>query len=188
MQSRTAVRSISAAALAGGLTLGLGVAAPATAMPVHDRAESLGQLCHAAAQAQAGDEATSPPSSIQGLPGLRCGQAFGRAALAGDDRDETTETDATETEDASSDDDAYESDYAYESDDTSSGASESDEADDTSSDASESDEADEASESEDDGDAYESDGSDSDEQEHAEDGDHEDDDGGDWGEHSEHDD
>lgn len=186
MQLRTAVRSISAAAVAGGLTLGLGVSSPATAMPVHDRAESLGRLCHAAAQARA-TEPGAAPSSIEGLPGLRCGQAFGRAALAGDDAEETayddepTYIDATEAED---------SDASDASDDT----TEPDDADDAY--PEQSDDADEPEESED---AYESDDAeddsdssesedDSEESHEQEDADYDDggDDVDDGTEHSEH--
>lgn len=193
MQLRTAVRSISAAAVAGGLTLGLGVSSPATAMPVHDRAESLGRLCHAAAQARA-TEPGAAPSSIEGLPGLRCGQAFGRAtlALAGDDAEETayddepTYIDATEAEDSDASDDTTEPDdaddaYPEQSDDAdepeeSEDAYESDDAEDDS----------DSSESEDDSDSSEQE--DSEESHEQEDADYDDggDDVDDGTEHSEH--
>lgn len=80
-------------------------------------------MCHAAAQARV-REPGAAPSSIEGLPGLRCGQAFGRAAVAGDDpeetADETEETadgdetayaDATEAEDAEEADEQEDADY-----------------------------------------------------------------------------
>jgi hypothetical protein len=190
MQFRTAVRSISAATVAGGLTLGLGVSAPATAMPVHDRAESLGQLCHAAALARPGEKGVAP-SSIEGLPGLRCGQAFGRAALAGDDTDETayaepTYVDATEAEDSDDSDEAVETDDAYpeQSDDV----EEPEESDDDyeSDEPAEESDAYESHESEDSDDSVEQD--DSEESHEQEDADYDDegDDGDDGTEHSEH--
>ena len=195
MQFRTAVRSVSATAIAGGLTLGLGVSTPATAMPVHDRAESLGRLCHAAAQARPTERGVAP-SSIEGLPGLRCGQAFGqafgRAALAGDDTDETVSddeaayADATEAEDSGASDEALETDAADDSyQEQSDDADEPEESDD----AYESDEPAEESdsaESEDSEDSAEQE--DSEESHEQEDADYDDegDDGDDGTEHSEH--
>jgi hypothetical protein len=189
---RTALRSISAAAIAGGLTLGLGVSAPATAMPVHDRAESLGRLCHAAAQARTVEHGVAP-SSIEGLPGLRCGQAFGMAGFAADDDTAYDDTgyddataDATETEDS----DAYE-EAAEPEDVGESYPEQSDDADDPE-EGDDAYEADEPAEESDSDEAEDSEGSveqdDSEESHEQEDADHDDegDDVDDEAEHSEH--
>ena len=77
MRRRTA-KTLSVAALAGGLTLGSGlVGSTATAMPTLDMPMSApGQLCQQAV-AGTGWAGGGPRSAIEGLPGLRCGQVLG---------------------------------------------------------------------------------------------------------------
>lgn len=79
MYARRAARSISAVALAGGLSVGLGLTAPtASAMPApEDTTVSIGSLCQQAVRGLESHEGA--PSTQDGLPGLRCGQTFGAA-------------------------------------------------------------------------------------------------------------
>jgi hypothetical protein len=94
MHARRVARSISTVALAGGLSAGLGLTAPtASAMPAPDDASSVGSLCQEALRAL--DSHESPPSTIEGLPGLRCGQAFGKAKAG--HRDKPAEDEAIES-------------------------------------------------------------------------------------------
>ena len=85
--ARTAVSSLSAAALAGGLAVGVGLMSPASAMrldPQESPTPSIGAQCHAARAALARNGTISSttthrwraPSLVDGKPGLRCGQVF----------------------------------------------------------------------------------------------------------------
>jgi hypothetical protein len=104
--------TLSAAALAGGLTLGLGLASPASAMPPTAERTSVGQECQAARAALGADG--SRVTSLDGThPGLRCGQVVGQARAYGlaatrendveepetEEPAETTPGDETDTED-----------------------------------------------------------------------------------------
>lgn len=109
MTTRNASRGLAAAALTGGLTFGLGVAAPAAnAMPATDGARSVGALCQAGREASTtATPTTSTPTTSTGLPGLHCGQMFGQAAAvslsrvhaSADDNDSTDETTEETTDD-----------------------------------------------------------------------------------------
>lgn len=102
MNARSTNRSLAAAALAGGLTLGLGMTVPASAVPwFGDREPSVGQLCQQAERTTVVTPDGELAPSLDGVrPGLRCGQLFGKAKAYGLDRPDepTDEPTATPTE------------------------------------------------------------------------------------------
>lgn len=102
MNARSTNRSLAAAALAGGLTLGLGMTVPASAVPwFGDREPSVGQLCQQAERTTIVTPDGELAPSLDGVrPGLRCGQLFGKAKAYGLDRPDepTDEPTATPTE------------------------------------------------------------------------------------------
>ena len=76
--------TLSAAALAGGLTFGLGVASPASAMPPSTDRVSVGHLCQQAPRTTVATSDGEAAPSLDGVhPGLRCGQLFGNAKAFG---------------------------------------------------------------------------------------------------------
>lgn len=96
MHAHTAVKTLSAAALVGGVSLGVGLTSPASAMRLDaggTPTPSIGAQCQAARAAlsttnttsttsgdtTAGEDTSPAPSLIPGKPGLRCGQVFGKA-------------------------------------------------------------------------------------------------------------
>ena len=118
MYARRAARSISAVALAGGLSAGLGLTAPtASAMPApQDTRVSVGSLCQQAVHGLEFHEGV--PSTQDGLPGLRCGQTFGAAKSLGLSGDKPREHELTTTTDddyaEESEESEYEADDSYE--------------------------------------------------------------------------
>ena len=143
--ARTAVSSLSAAALAGGLAVGVGLMSPASAMRLdaqESATPSIGAQCQAARAALARNATTASttthhwraPSLVDGRPGLRCGQVFTPKDEESTSTEDTTDESGTvqqtaplvpataDTEDSpattgsSSTDDSGHSDDAYEGD------------------------------------------------------------------------
>ena len=113
MHARTAARAISAAAMAGGLAVAFGPAPAASAMTSFEEgsSSSVGHLCQEAVATLASSE--TPPFTIEGLPGLRCGQAFGTAHVdhsESDDTEDEVEESTFEAEDDDSDEAEVEDD------------------------------------------------------------------------------